>query len=364
MPPATASSATAASSKASKVPKAAKSSKASTTSTPAPVPSTSSLALPLPASFSRPQATKAVTALLSHAAKADKEREATELIPREEYIWLNVGLKTGSNKKKVMPVRIQLPHPPLPPPPTTSVCLIVKDPQREYKDLLASSDIKFVSRVVGVKKLKGKFKPFEARRALMKEHELFLADERVMGLMPELLGKIFYESKKVPIPVNLKQKDLKKELAQAIASTYMIPSTGTQISIRIATLSSSSAAQTLENLLAAIPPAVAAQNGGWENILSLGIKTSTSVLLPVWAATLDGRFDLAQKEAEAAAAEKEKKGAKRKSVEAPKAPAAKAVAPVKADAVKGAKKAGKKSSTIGSGGAGKKAKEAVLGKKA
>lgn len=90
----------------------------------------------------------------------------------------------------------QLPHPPLPPPPTTSVCLIVKDPQREYKDLLASSDIKFVSRVVGVKKLKGKFKPFEARRALMKEHELFLADERVMGLMPELLGKIFYESKK------------------------------------------------------------------------------------------------------------------------------------------------------------------------
>lgn len=50
--------------------------------------------------------------------------------------------------------------------------------------------------MVGLEKLKGKFKPFEARRALMREHELFLADERVMGLMPQLLGKVFYDSKK------------------------------------------------------------------------------------------------------------------------------------------------------------------------
>lgn len=62
--------------------------------------------------------------------------------------------------------------------------------------MLAEQDIKFVSRVVGVKKLKGKFKPFEARRELAKEHELFLADERIMGLMPELLGNIFYKAKK------------------------------------------------------------------------------------------------------------------------------------------------------------------------
>jgi hypothetical protein len=207
-------------------------------------------------------------------------------------------------------------------------------------------------------------------------------------------------------------------------------------SIRIATLSSSTSAQTLENLLAAIPPAVAAQKGGWDNILSLGIKTSTSVQLPIWAAPLDGRFDLARKEAEVASAEKEKKGAKRKSVfdlyeeeeqaeekrakaargeaddeevegekkkskkggkrgkgkkatgadgemqvdvesesapepeiaaevvEAPTTKEKKAVAPAKAEAAKGAKKAGKKSSTIGSGGAGKKAKEAITGKKA
>lgn len=81
-------------------------------------------------------------------------------------------------------------------PRTTPVCLITKDPQREYKDLLASSNVKFINRVVGIEKLKGKFKPFEARRMLLRENGLFLADERVVPLLPKLLGKIFFEAKK------------------------------------------------------------------------------------------------------------------------------------------------------------------------
>lgn len=36
------------------------------------------------------------------------------------------------------------------------VCLIVKDPQREYKDMLEEKKIKFISRVVGMEKLQGK----------------------------------------------------------------------------------------------------------------------------------------------------------------------------------------------------------------
>jgi ribosome biogenesis protein UTP30 len=74
--------------------------------------------------------------------------------------------------------------------------LITKDPQRRYKDLLASHNIKFISRVVGVEKLKGKFKPFEARRLLLQENGLFLADERVVPLLPKLLGAMFFKAKK------------------------------------------------------------------------------------------------------------------------------------------------------------------------
>ena len=85
---------------------------------------------------------------------------------------------------------------PLVDPRTTPICLITKDPQRQYKDLLESNEIKFISRVVGVEKLKGKFKPFEARRALLKENGLFLADERVIPLLPKLLGTKWFEAKK------------------------------------------------------------------------------------------------------------------------------------------------------------------------
>jgi len=50
--------------------------------------------------------------------------------------------------------------------------------------------------VVGVAKLKGKYKGFEERRQLLKENGLFLADERVVPLLPKLLGKMFFEAKK------------------------------------------------------------------------------------------------------------------------------------------------------------------------
>lgn len=85
---------------------------------------------------------------------------------------------------------------PLVDPRTTAVCLITKDPQREYKDLLEAHKIKFISRVVGIEKLKGKFKGFDARRLLLKENGLFLADDRVIPLLPRLLGKLWFKAKK------------------------------------------------------------------------------------------------------------------------------------------------------------------------
>lgn len=81
-------------------------------------------------------------------------------------------------------------------PRTSPVCLITKDPQREYKDLLESHGVKFISRVVGLGKLKGKFMPYEARNILLKENGLFLADERIMPLLPKLLGTKWFQAKK------------------------------------------------------------------------------------------------------------------------------------------------------------------------
>lgn len=61
---------------------------------------------------------------------------------------------------------------------------------------MVAEKITQVQRVVGVSKLKGKFAPFEARRALMSEHDLFLADDRIVPMLPKLLGKKWMSERK------------------------------------------------------------------------------------------------------------------------------------------------------------------------
>lgn len=255
----------------------------------------------------------AVEALLKHETKRQQKLEESELLPgKEPSVWLSVTVKQMHPEKKLKPYKIPLSHPVVDPR-TSPVCLITKDPQREYKDLLEEHKIRFISRVVGITKLKGKFKPFEARRLLLKENGLFLADERVVPLLPGLLGKKFFDAKKQPIPVNLTRKDLKGELERAISSTYFHQNQGTCSSVKIGTLSQSSS-HVLDNLKTALPAIVKTIKGGWDNLQSLHIKTSTSASLPIWSCDLSsesgGRWDgIADVEMDGSDAESAEKGA-------------------------------------------------------
>ncbi|PCH40426.1 ribosomal protein L1 [Wolfiporia cocos MD-104 SS10] len=227
----------------------------------------------------------AVNALLKHVSKVQEQRAERELLPgKEQNVWLVITVKHMHPEKKLMPARIPVVHP-IVDPRKSSVCLITKDPQREYKDLLEAKGVRFISRVVGVEKLKGKFKPFEARRMLLKENDLFLADERVIPVLPGLLGKEFFKAKKQPIPVCLTRKDLKGELERGISSTYFHQNKGTCTSIKIGTVSHNPS-QILDNLKAAIPEVAKKVKGGWDNVQSLHIKTNSSASLPIWACKL------------------------------------------------------------------------------
>lgn len=84
----------------------------------------------------------------------------------------------------------------MPPPPASLVGLITKPPQRTYKDLLAGAGVGFVNRVVDTDKLRGKWRPFEARRNLCAENDVWLVDDRVVPSMPGLLGKVWFDAKK------------------------------------------------------------------------------------------------------------------------------------------------------------------------
>ena len=61
-----------------------------------------------------------------------------------------------------------------------------------------------IGRVIDIGKLRSKYNTFEAKRQLLAEYDLFMADDRLIASLPGLLGKTFYRNKsKRPIPVRL-----------------------------------------------------------------------------------------------------------------------------------------------------------------
>ncbi|KAK9249105.1 ribosomal protein L1p/L10e family-domain-containing protein [Lipomyces tetrasporus] len=318
---------------------------AKSASMPAPAESSDSSS-PLPLE----QTKKALTALIKHvetkseeeaAAAAEsnnpsKKRKLNLLSddpsdPKEsekKSLYLIISAKKYFSDKPLMkPRRITVPHP-IHNPDTTSICLITKDPQRLYKDILLvdeNSPVKdSIERIVGISKLKSKFKTFEAKRRLRDDHDLFLADDRVVTMMPELLGKPFISTKKMPIPIHIlnpaaaaametaakvaqasaskkrkvnispedelareraavSAKRVNAEITRTLNSAMVFVPAANSTSVKIG-FSTFSVDDLAENV-AAIVDGMVSKNivkGGWDGIRSLHLKTKDSISLPIY----------------------------------------------------------------------------------
>jgi ribosome biogenesis protein UTP30 len=285
-------------------------------------PLTSKVANGTPYQLDPTQVERAAKALVSHMKKhveekdekaavknlADDEDEAED---NDQPIFLSLSTKKQVNSSKSLkPTKIPLPHPIILS--DVRICIFTKDPQRAYKDLVASDAFpttlrEKVVRVLGVDKLKKRYKSFEQKRALLAEFDVFMVDDRVIKIVAEFLGKTFYQSKaKRPIPIRLTagafvdknaKKDSKesqnivgtpqgvaKEIETALNSTYLSMSASANTSIRIGTLSMTPQ-QLVENtsaVVAAIIPKHVEQ--GWRNVRTLHLKGPATKALPIWLA--------------------------------------------------------------------------------
>lgn len=207
------------------------------------------------------------------------------------------------------------------------ICLITADPPTEngtaYKDLV--KNVAFpdalkprIAKVMAVSKLKTKYKPYEARRKLLAEYDIFLADDRVIGLLPGLLGKVFYQSTtKRPIPVSLtghekwhgqgrdgeagklkrkREKDtggpttigrpehVGEDIEKALHTTlvHLAPSVTTAVRVAWGTWTPEKIAANT----AAVVDGMAAKYipKGWRGIKSIHIKGPDTIALPIWLA--------------------------------------------------------------------------------
>lgn len=130
-------------------------------------------------------------------------------------------------------------------------------------------------------KIKSKFPTHAEKRKFCASYNIFLADDRVLPLLPKLLGKTFFKKKKQPIPVGLRGKAWKKEIESALHSTFMYIGTGSCFTIRIATAKHNKV-QIQKNLSEVLEFVVDHIPGSKKNIQSLYIKSSESISLPIF----------------------------------------------------------------------------------
>ncbi|NXR24970.1 RL1D1 protein, partial [Cinclus mexicanus] len=265
------------------------------------------------------QVKKAVEALVAFART--KAKGDALLLNESESIHLLVTVWKVPQAAKV--IRIPLPHGIRPE--TTEVCLFTKDEpnlsaeqtEKLYKKLLLQNGIRSISRIISYKTLKKEYKMFEAKRRLLNSFDLFLSDDRIRRLLPSHLGKHFYERKKAPLSVNLKAKDLAKELEKHIQGTTLpVNNKGCCYTARIGH-TGMKVDEILENIIAAAKVIDNKLPKKWKNVKILHLKTLKSVALPIFTANisnldeLDKQPSLKKKEVKKAKPKKVKKTGKK-----------------------------------------------------
>ncbi|XP_051488456.1 ribosomal L1 domain-containing protein 1 [Apus apus] len=272
-----------------------------------------------PERLDRAQVKKAVEALL--AFSRSKAKGNALLLNETENVHLLLTVWKVPRVAQV--IKIPLPHGIRPE--TAEVCLFTKDEpnlsaeqtEKLYKKLLIQNGIRSVSQIISYKTLKKEYKLFEAKRRLLNRFDLFLSDERIRRLLPSHLGKHFYERKKVPLSVNLKAKNLAKELQKHIQGTTLpVTNKGCCYTARIGH-TGMKADEILDNIIAATEVIAEKLPKNWKNVKILHLKTLKSVALPIFTANisnldeLDSQPSLKKKEVKKVKPKKPKKAAKK-----------------------------------------------------
>jgi ribosome biogenesis protein UTP30 len=256
------------------------------------------------------QVTKAVAALRKHSEKV-KAEGGSKLFDGDddddaETYSVMVSTRRVPQRASNKLVPIPLPHPLLSLD-VAEVCLIVKDHQGEgHKDAkrkVAEMEKCGVAKVLGISKLRNNYKPHEAKRKLCDSYDLFLADARVLPLLPKLLGKTFFKKKRQPVPVDLTKKDWPAQVRKAAAATYARRGAGTCVSVKVGRAAHSQK-EIVANAVAAIDGVVERVVARkWANVQAVFLKTTESVALPVYNALPDAEEDAKARVEEEAARE-------------------------------------------------------------
>ena len=69
------------------------------------------------------------------------------------------------------------------------VCIIAGEGHKAAKERVKQEKLAKVAKVIGISKLKSKYESHEAKRNLCAQYDMFIADDRVIPLLPKLIGE-------------------------------------------------------------------------------------------------------------------------------------------------------------------------------
>ncbi|KAI9816325.1 MAG: Ribosomal L1 domain-containing protein 1 [Phylliscum demangeonii] len=204
--------------------------------------------------------------------------------------------------------------------PSSTICLITVDNNQGILDAIAHASFPAplrsrITLVIGISKLRGQCKTFESRRQLRDEHDVFLADDRVITQLPEALGKVFYKTaRKRPVSVvisgprlrgsakNKKKRalssplvaqpaaraakplEMAEHISRTLSSVFVSLSPSTSSAIRVAR-STWTDAMVVENILAVVEGLLGNLiTKQWSNIRSFHIRGPKTASLPFYLA--------------------------------------------------------------------------------
>ncbi|KAD3068446.1 hypothetical protein R6Q59_017540 [Mikania micrantha] len=242
-----------------------------------------------------PQVTirKAVISLLKWKKKqiSDQKSPISGDIDDHIYLLLTLNKIPHQNFTKT-PNKITFPHSLRTSPESCRSCLIIDDRPKPNSQKLtfdfADKKIKSlgipISKIIKLSKLKSDYRSYESKVDLFNSFDLFLADLRIISMLPEILGKVFYnKKKKIPVPVDLRRDgDWKEEIEMGFCCSLLWLGKGTCSVVKVGKFEGMKVEEIVDNVVAAVDGVVEVVPKKWVGVKSFHLKFFDSLALPIY----------------------------------------------------------------------------------
>lgn len=237
------------------------------------------------------QVKKAIKALITHY---NNNKNSHKLLDSgDDFIYLEIILSEVPTQYSIRPLQIKLPTPIYTPENQSRFCVFSRDPQRAYKDKIQDLNVPCVEKVIGYTKLVKKYPQFADRRKLFHEFDLFFCDYKLYNLLRKPTGKVFYQGKKIPFPIDcenvpahLKEehKDYQSYLNGLADYTYFSMGNGPVYTVKVARVNMG-LKDAVKNIIHGVyntVPYILKEAIKHSKIRQISIKTSESISLPIF----------------------------------------------------------------------------------